>query len=692
MPNDVKKTDYFFNRELSWIRFNERVLEEAEDKTHPLLERLRFLTIFSSNMDEFFMIRVAGIKQQIEANITERTSDGLTPKYQLKLIAEAVQPLMLREASILMEDILLELKRKNIRIRAFSNLRESQKEYFRSYFREKVFPVLTPLAIDPAHPFPQLRGLGVNLLVELKTPMRKAESKVAVVQVPSVLPRFVPFPQKPHNEFILLEEVIEEHIEMLFPNMKVVQLSTFRVTRNADLDIAEEAADDLLKLIERELRKRQMGTVVRLEVSELMTEKNKEFLKKGFCLGGQDIYTVKGHLNIATFRQLNDLVVDDADLRHPTFMPTLHPQIAKNDDIFECIEQKDILLHHPYDSFSPVVELIQDAAVDPKVLAIKQTLYRTGNKSPILQALKEAAYNGKQVTALFELKARFDEENNIAWAKELERAGVNVVYGLVGLKTHCKMLLIIRNEAVGLRHYVHLSTGNYNEKTAQQYTDMGLMTCDKEIGEDVSELFNVLTGYSRQENWRKILVAPIHLREKLVELIWETAKAHSVQKPSHIKLQLNSLVDDELIEELYKASQKGVKIDLIVRGICCLIPGVEGLSENISVRSIVGRFLEHTRIYIFETHKDTKIYCASADWMHRNLNRRIEVVFPIQDPDIKEYMLQAMAILLKDNTKARFLQSDGLYHKALITNGDKECSAQHCFMNLVKSRSKLAQE
>ncbi len=686
MNSEFRKPEYFFNREISWLRFNERVLEEAERTTHPLLERLKFLTIFHSNLDEFFMIRVAGLKEQINARLLERTPDGLLPQEQLQRISASLQPLMIRQAKVLMDDIVPELRKENIRLRTFTNLRENQREWLREYFIEKIFPVLTPLAIDPAHPFPQLRGLSINLLVELKESNRRSESKIAVVQVPGVLPRFINLPGKT-KEFFLLEDIIEEFIEQLFPNLKIVNLSTFRITRNADLDIAEAEADDLLKLIERELRKRRLGTIVRLEINEMTTERNRQLLKKFFGLEDSDIYRTKGYLDVSSFRQLLDLV-QDSELRDEPFTPAVHPQIAAYENIFDAIRNKDILFHHPYDSFFPVVELLQEAARDPQVLAIKQTLYRTGGKSAITQALREAANNGKQVTALFELKARFDEENNITWAKELERVGVNVIYGLMGLKTHCKMLLIIRQEKDGLVHYVHLSSGNYNEKTAQLYTDIGFMTCDKSIGQDVSELFNVLTGYSKQETWRRILVAPINMRQGFESLIQKTIQYHSPENPSSIKIQLNSLVDPEMIEALYRASCHGIKIELIIRGICCLVPGIPSVSENITVRSIVGRFLEHARICIFEYNGEQHIYCSSADWMPRNLNRRVEVAFPILDPVLKQQIIEIMDYMLNDNTFARILQPDGSYQKVEVPLNKKPFAAQTRFLQAAILRQK----
>lgn len=677
-----------FNRELSWIRFNERVLEEAQDERHPLMERLKFLAIFSRNLDEFFMIRVSGVKEQVNAGIYERTDDGLLPQELQQRISEMLHPLVDLQSDILNQTLVPALQKKGVSFVNHADLSVAEKETLRLYFREKVFPILTPLAHDPSHPFPKLRALSLNLLVEFHKEIQEAEGKVAVVPIPTQLPRFYSFANKEKHQykFVLLEQIVEAHIGMLFPNMAVQCVSSFRLTRNADLDISEAEADDLLKLIERELRKRRLGTVNRFEVSADMDETSVDYLKQALGLQETDIYRIKGIVGMDSLFQLAD-VVDEKSLRDEPFTPALHPAIARYDSIFEAIRSQDILLHHPYDSFFPVVELVEQAANDPHVLAIKQTLYRPSGRSAIAQALKEAALNGKHVTVLIELKARFDEENNITWAKELERAGVNVIYGIVGLKIHGKMCLVLRQEDDGLRHYVHMSSGNYNEKTATIYTDLGLLTCNKEIGEDVSEVFNLLTGYSRQEEWRHILVAPMSMRRNFLKLIEDCVAHHKAERPSRIRLVMNSLVDTEMIAALYKASQAGVKVDCVVRGICCLVPGVPGISENITVRSIVGRFLEHVRIYCFQFDGQTRVYSGSADWMPRNLNRRIEVAYPIDDPALKNQVLELLEINLRDTAKSRYLQPAGLYTRPEMT-GEKAVSAQELFLKNARARQR----
>lgn len=678
-----------FNRELSWIRFNERVLEEALDPAHPLMERLKFLAIFSRNLDEFFMIRVSGVKEQVNAAIYERTDDGLLPEELLEKIAEMLHPMVDKQSRIMMDDVLPKLNKSGVSLLHYHELDNKQKDTLRQYFREKIFPILTPLAIDPSHPFPKLRGLGLNLLVEFKPEPGQAEGNVAVVPIPTSLPRFYSFVNKPSYSFVLLEQIVEAHLEMLFPNMSIHSVSIFRLTRNADLDISEAEADDLLKLIERELRKRRLGTVIRMEVSDDMPRDSMDYLTSLLKLDQKDIYRVRTHLGLESFMQLLD-VVDERRLKDEPFTPALHPVIARYDSIFDAIKSQDILLHHPYDSFYPVVELLEEAATDPNVLAIKQTLYRTSGKSAIAQALREAALNGKHVTAMIELKARFDEETNITWAKELERAGINVIYGIMGLKIHGKTCLVLRQEAEGIRQYVHLSSGNYNEKTASIYTDIGLMTCNREIGEDISELFNMLTGYSKQETWRHIFVAPVNMRKNFLALIDECVRANTSGQPSRIRLLMNSLVDAEMIQALYRASQAGVKIECVVRGICCLVPGLKNISENITVRSIVGRFLEHVRIYSFEFDGKTTIYSGSADWMPRNLNRRIEVAYPIRDETLKRQVQDILDIEFSDNTKARLLQPNGTYTHIVTDDLSAEqlLNAQNLFLKNARVRQR----
>jgi len=681
---DLKNPEYYFNRELSWVKFNERVLEEAADTSHPPLERLKFLSIFSSNLDEFFMIRVAGLFEQIAAGIHELPVDGLNPKQQLELLSEKIHTDVETQIRILQEDVLPKLNRRGIRIRHYNALTPEQKAYFESYFTEKVFPVLTPLAIDPAHPFPQLRNLGLNILIEVRDPANKKEHKTAVLPIPQLLNRFIPVPGKHRSDYLLLEDLIMPHLDLLFPNLDILDANVFRITRNADMDLSEAEADDLLKLIEKELRKRRLGSVIRLEVSKDMSDESRQFLQQMTGLMEIDIYEIDGPIDIASFIYLHDL--DYPELKDEQFTPALKERITRSYSIFEAIRKGPILIHHPYDSFNHVIDLVQEAARDPKVMGIKITLYRTSGKSPIVQALKDAAAKGKQVTALIELKARFDEETNIVWAKELERAGVNVVYGLLGLKTHCKITMIVRQEDQQIRRYVHMSTGNYNGRTAKIYTDLGIMTCDEDLGRDASELFNLLTGYSGQKEWRKIFVAPINLRDNLARMIQSTISSHSAESPGKIRMVMNALVDPDMIELLYKASMAGVKVELVVRGVCCLKPGMEGISDNISVRSIVGRFLEHSRVYEFTSLGTKKIYMGSADLMQRNLNRRVELMFPVEDPALQDYVSGVVDLMMKDNVKARILNSEGLYLRVMPQKDEHSVNCQQIFLHQAYQR------
>lgn len=687
MAINLKDANLYFNRELSWLKFNERVLEEAADLSHPLLERLKFLSIFSSNLDEFFMIRVAGLKEQLAAGIHELPEDGLTPSETIEQIAIKVHEDVQRHSRLLNDDVMPALRKKGIRIRYYNTLTSEQKSELRSYFKEKVFPVLTPLAVDPSHPFPQLRNLGLNLLVELRDFNNKKERRIAVLPLPGLLNRFIPLSGKNKGDCLLLEDLVAPHLDMLFPNMNIVSANPFRITRNADMDLSEAEADDLLKLIERELRKRRLGTLIRLEVSDKMPPENRRFLQEVTSLRESAIYDISGPLDVAAFMYFMDL--DFPELKDPAFTPALHPQITKSANIFDAIRKQDLLLHHPYDSFNHVIDLAQEAARDPDVLAIKVTLYRTSGKSQIVQALKEATAKGKQVTALIELKARFDEETNIVWAKELEHVGVNVIYGLLGLKTHCKLLMIVRQEEGHIRRYVHMSTGNYNARTSRIYTDIGFMTADESIGKDVSELFNLLTGYSGQKEWRKLFVAPINLRDNLAKLIQQAITCHSEEHPSHIQMVMNQLVDPQMIQSLYKASMKGVKVDLVVRGVCCLRPAVPGVSENITVRSIVGRFLEHCRIFYFKFNGERKIYMGSADLMQRNLNRRVEILFPLEDLDLQERVLEILDSMFTDNVKARVMHQDGTYHYAQPRRNERPHNAQSLFLKQAGDRQQL---
>ncbi|MEM0998471.1 MAG: polyphosphate kinase 1 [Bacteroidota bacterium] len=687
MAINLKNPDLYYNRELSWLKFNERVLEEAEDETHPLLERLKFLSIFSSNLDEFYMIRVAGLKEQVAAGIHELPIDGMAPQQVINRISIKVHEDFQRHSRTLLEDVLPKLRRKGIRIRHYNTLNGEQKSYLKKYFKEKIFPVLTPLAVDPSHPFPQLRNLGLNLLIELQDPLTKSDARIAVLPIPSLLDRFIPIPSKQRSDQLLLEDLIIPHLGMLFPNMVILRANSFRITRNADFEISEAEADDLLKLIERELRKRRMGTVIRLEVSDEMRPENRNFLQEITGLHEHDIFDISGPLDVSAFMAL--LGLDHPELKDPAFTPALKAQVTRNSNIFAAIRKEDLLLYHPYDSFRHVIDLVQEAADDPKTLAIKMTLYRTSGKSPIVHALKEAVANGKQVTALIELKARFDEETNIVWAKELEREGVNVIYGLLGLKTHCKLLMVVRQEGDRIRRYIHMATGNYNAKTAKLYTDLGFMTCNEDVGKDVSELFNLLTGYSGQREWRRLFVAPINMRDNLVKQIQACIRHHTPEQPSRIRMVMNSLVDPGMIQWLYKASMKGVPVDLVVRGICCLKPGLKSISENITVRSIVGRFLEHPRIYYFRYGGSRQVYMGSADLMQRNLNRRVEVLFPVENPSQKERILHILKTMLNDNVKARVLNADGGWVRVSRGKKDPVLNSQNYFLELAHERAVL---
>lgn len=690
MAVNLKSSKFYINRELSWLKFNDRVLEEAADSSHPLLERLKFVAIFSSNLDEFYMIRVAGIKEQIHAGIKSTKADGLDPEEVDLHISLHTHEAVSRQAAILTEDILPKLQRKGIRMRQFHGMRSGQRSYLENYFRERIFPVLTPLAIDPTHPFPQLNSLGINLLVQLENPKEEEEEKklaTAVVPIPPSLPRFLEIPtQNGKADYIPIEEVIKQYIGQLFPNMIILSTSTFRITRNADLDLSEAEADDLLKLIERELRKRRLGTIVRMEVASDTSLEIREYLKEMTELQERDVYDMPCCLDYAAFFYF--LGVNRPDLKDKPFNPALNGEIIQETSVFDAIKKSDIILHHPYESFSHVVDFITEAAKDPDVLAIKQTLYRTSGDSPIVKALKIAVNNGKQVTALIELKARFDEANNIEWARELDHAGVNVVYGVLGLKTHCKILMVVRKESDGIRRYLHLSTGNYNAKTAKIYTDIGLMTCDEQMGEDASGLFNLLTGYSLQKKWNKFLVAPTGLRKEIAQQIQNCIKYHSPDDKAYIKIVVNSVVDPEMIQLLYKASMAGVKVDLIVRGICCLRPQMPGISENIRVKSIVGRFLEHCRIYYFKYQGESRIWMGSADLMQRNLDRRVELVFPVHKKEIKKRLRFIIQILLDDNTKSRMMDAEGNYHHVKPERDSVRVNAQKYFLRLAKDMHK----
>lgn len=660
------RSDLFFNRELSLLQFHGRVLEEALDHRIPLLERLKFLSIFSSNLDEFFMIRVSGLKEEMEHEV-DLSPDGLTPAQQLEKSRERILTLVAEQARCLRDDILPRLSEAGISIVRYDSLSRHEQERLEEYFTEKIFPVLTPLAVDPSHPFPYISPLSLNigLMVDPPKNMKLISSRKLVerrfvrIKVPSVLPRLVPVAAS-SSRFVLLEEIIEANIQTLFPEMKPGKCHYFRVTRDADIEIREEEAQDLLSVIKHELRQRRFGMPVRLEVSADMPEEMIKYLVSSLHLEADDVYKFDGPLNIQDFMSLYDL--ERPDLKDPQFSPTVPAWFENQKNIFEAIKEGDRMLHHPYDSYEGVTEFINQAVDDPDVMAIKICLYRTGPDSPIPPALIRASEKGKQVTVLIELKARFDEAHNIEWAQKLDRAGVHVVYGIVGLKTHGKLTLVVRREGDTLKRYVHIASGNYNPTTSCTYTDLGLFTVDDEIGRDATELFNYLTGFSEQRHYRKLMVAPVELRDKFNALLDRELEHKRHGRPARVIAKFNRLADLQIIEKLYELSRAGVEVDLIVRGICMLRPGIPGLSENIRVRSIVGRFLEHSRVFWFANGGNEEVYIGSADWMTRNLKHRIEVVAPVSDPKAKRYLRDVLLdAYLTDNTKARELQPDGRY-------------------------------
>jgi polyphosphate kinase len=663
------RSELFFNRELSLLEFHARVLEEALDNRNPLLERLKFLAIFSSNLDEFFMIRVSGLKEL--ENEIEVSPDGLTPTQQLAKSRERVLSLVAEQARCLREEILAGLDEAGIAIVSYDALSLHEKERLEHYFMEKVFPVLTPLAVDPSHPFPYISPLSLNIglmvnppeNVKLISSRKLIDPRFVRIKVPSVLPRLVPVGAS-SSRFVLIEEIIEANIHALFPGMEPGPCYRFRVTRDADIEIREEEAQDLLSLIKEELRRRRFGTPVRLEVSADMPDEMIEYLSGSLDLKPDDVYKFDGPLNLQDLMTLYDL--DRPDLKDAPFTPQIPAWFEEHQNIFDAIKQGDRLLHHPYDTYECVTEFINQAVEDPDVVAIKICLYRTGPDSPIPPALIRAAEQGKQVTVLIELKARFDEEHNIEWARKLDEAGVHVVYGVMGLKTHGKLTLVVRREGDALKRYMHIASGNYNPTTSCTYTDLGLFTVDDDIGRDATELFNYLTGFSEQLHYRKLLVAPIELRERLNALFDREIEHKRQGRPARIIAKLNRLADLQIIEKLYEVSRAGVEVDLIVRGICMLRPGIPGLSENIRVRSVVGRFLEHSRVFWFANGGEEELYIGSADWMTRNLKHRIEVVAPVSDQKAKRYLREVLLdAYLTDNTKARELQPDGRYTPVL---------------------------
>ena len=659
---DFTNPEYYENRELSWIKFDQRVLEEARDKNIPLLERVKFLSIVSSNLDEFFMVRVASLKDMVHANYKKKDIAGMTAQEQLVAINNDTRDMVDTQYSTYTRSIIPLLNNEGIYvIDSHELLSYEQGEFVDRYFMESVYPVLTPMAVDASRPFPLIRNKTLNIAALLANKQNKKETVFATVQVPGVLPRLVQIPSVNNaKNFILLEQIIERNIGKLFSNYKVLCAYPYRIMRNADLTIDEEEASDLLKEIQNKLKMRQWGEVIRLEVEAGIDAKLLRFLKSEFKVADADVFEIPGPIDLTVLMKLYG--IDGYDhLRYVQPVPQKVPEIEPGEDIFEAIRKSDIFLHHPYQTFDPVVDFIRQASKDPDVLAIKQTLYRVSGNSPIISSLAQAAENGKQVTVLVELKARFDEEHNIVWAKKLEQAGCHVIYGLVGLKTHSKIALVVRKEEDGIRRYVHLGTGNYNDSTAKLYTDCGIFTCKESIGEDATAVFNMLSGYSEPLSWNELILAPYWLRDKFLYLIKREIKHVKAGKEGRIIAKMNSLCDPGIIAALYEASAAGVKIDLIVRGICCLKVGIPGVSENISVRSIVGNFLEHSRIFYFENGGNEDVYMGSADWMPRNLDRRVEIIFPVLEDSLKEKAIHILDVELKDNVKARVLESDGNY-------------------------------
>lgn len=673
------KPENYVNRELSWLEFNYRVLGEARDKNLPLFERLKFLSITASNLDEFFMVRVASLKDMVHAGYDKPDLAGLKPDQQLEIIGEKTHELVNQQYSTYNRSLVVGLAQQGLRIvGSHEELTDKEGAFVDMYFTENIYPVLTPMAVDSSRPFPLIYNKSLNIAALLKKKEGGEDLDFAMVQVPGGLPRIVEIKvEQEEKVVILLEEIIERNIQHLFLNYDIITAHPFRIMRNADLTIDEEEAEDLLKEIQRQLKKRQWGETIRLEIQEHADKRLLKRLKKELELGSGDIFEINGPLDLTFLMKMYGMPGFD-HLKAPSYTPQPNPVFMNEDDIFDNIRKGDILLHHPYETFGPVVEFIQKAAKDPKVLAIKQTLYRVSGNSPIIAALAEAADHGKQVFVLVELKARFDEENNINWAKMLEKSGCHVIYGLVGLKTHSKITLIVRREEDGIRRYVHLGTGNYNDSTAKLYTDCGIFTCHPQIGEDATAVFNMMSGYSEPLHWNQLIAAPVWLRKRFIRLIRREADYAREGKPARIIAKVNSLCDKEMIGTLYEASCAGVQIDLIVRGICSLKAGVEGLSENIRVRSIIGNFLEHSRIFYFENDGSAQVYMGSADWMPRNLDRRVEITFPVLNKELKERVIHILQVELDDNVKAHILQPDGTYEK-IDKRGKVLVNAQEIF-------------
>ncbi len=693
---NISDSKYYDNRELSWLKFELRVLNEAMVKELPILERVKFVSITSSNLDEFFMVRVASLKDMEHAGYTKPDIAGMTPTEQLISINEKTRELVDKQYSIFNKSLTPILKEKGIILyEKYEDLNQEQLNFIDSFFMSQVYPVLTPMAFDASRPFPLIRNKSLNIaaLIEKKKGSTVAskegdDAEFATVQVPSVLPRFVSLPSEDKTKdcFILLEQIIERNMDKLFLNYNVVAAAPYRIMRNADFSIDEEGAEDLLLEIEKQIKSRQWGEVIRLEVEGTIDKKLLSILKKNLGVNEIDIYKIKGPIDLTFLMKLYG-IDGHSDLRSPNFKPQENPRFKEKESIFDEIKKGDILLHHPYETFDPVVGFIAQAALDPQVLAIKQTLYRVSGNSPIIASLAKAAENGKQVTVLVELKARFDEENNINWAKKLEKAGCHVIYGLVGLKTHCKIALVVRREDDGIRRYVHLGTGNYNDSTAKLYTDCGMFTCNETYGEDATAVFNMLSGYSEPASWNKLVVAPLWLRDTFISLINREIAHAKEGKEAKIVAKMNSLCDKEIIEKLYEASNAGVSIHLIVRGICCLRTGIAGVSENIKVTSIVGTYLEHARIFYFYNNGLEDIYMGSADWMPRNLDRRVEIIFPVEDEILKSKVKHILDVQLADTLKAYEMTDDGSYVRIKPARSKKPIGAQSTFCKEAKRSS-----
>lgn len=679
------RPENFTNRELSWLEFNHRILGEARDRKNPLFERMKFLSITASNLDEFFMVRIASLKDMVNAGYEKKDIAGMTPQEQLDALNEKTHAFCEKQYTTYNRSLLPKLSEAGLEIVSFEGLSEKEEEFLEEYFYKNVYPVLTPMAIDSSRPFPLIQNKTLNIAALIKSrgkdKKEKKEYDIATVQVPSVLPRVIVLPQKDGTKrkcrVILLENVIEHYLDVLFLNHEIICSAPYRIMRNADLSIDEDDAEDLLKEIEKSLKMRQWGEVIKFEYEERMDKRLVKYLKKQFKVHSCDMYAFNGPLDL-TFLMKCYGIDGFSDLKEAPYTPQKNKKLRADKNIFTQIRRGDVLLHHPYESFDPIVAFIQQAAEDENVLAIKQTLYRVSGHSPIIAALAQAAENGKQVTVLVELKARFDEENNINWARKLEKAGCHVIYGLVGLKTHCKIALVVRKEADGIRRYVHLGTGNYNDSTAKLYTDIGMFTCRDVVGEDATAVFNMLSGYSEPANWNRLIVAPIWMKKRFLEMIHREIQNAKEGKPARIIAKCNSLCDRKIILALYEASCAGVQIDLIVRGICCLVAGKPGVSENIRVRSIVGTFLEHARIFYFYNDGHEEIYMGSADWMPRNLDRRVEIVFPVEADDLKEKAKHILDVQLHDTLKAHCLLEDGSYQK-VDRRGKEAMEAQKTF-------------